>query len=226
MSQLEIYRARFSESGWEVFERAIDEARRRGQNYVGVEHVLHALAQLRIELFSSMLRPLCDNSDAPAMLAELIEERVRNGPKHTGQGVRLATETINLFKLTLDLVRFNVRRRIEATDLFIKMLMEEKSLLRELLRQLLADPRAEAKEVRNLITLVESVSAGRPAAGRQNYLYSVDELVRIRSGPFASFTGKVAEIDEDGSTLTVRVYIMCREQPVNLRFLDVEKIFS
>jgi ATP-dependent Clp protease ATP-binding subunit ClpA len=225
MSQLEIYRARFSESGWEVFERAIDEAKRRGQNYVGVEHVLHALAQLRVELFSSMLSTLSDNSDAPAMLAELIEERVRNGPKHTGQGVRLATETINLFKRTLDLVRFNMRRRIEATDLFIKMLMEESSLLLELLRRLLADPRAEAKEVRNLITLVESVRAGRPAA-RLNHLYSVDELVRIRSGPFASFTGKVAEVGEDDSTLQVRVFIMGREQPVNLRFLDVEKIFG
>jgi len=50
--------------------------------------------------------------------------------------------------------------------------------------------------------------------------------VRIRTGPFASFTGKVAEIDEDDSTLKVRVYIMCREQPVTLRFLDVEKIDS
>lgn len=223
MSQLEIYRDRFAESGWEVFERAIDEARRRGQNYVGVEHVLYALAQLRVELFSSMLSTLSANADAAAMLVELIEERVRNAPRHTGQGVRLAAEVIELFKRTLDLVRSNVRRRIEATDLFIKMMMEEKSLLLELLRRLLADPRAEAKEVRNLVTLVESVSAGRPAA-RWNHLYSIDELVRIRSGPFASFTGSVAEVDQDDSTLQVRVYIMGREQPVKLRFLDVEKV--
>ena len=101
--------------------------------------------------------------------------------------------------------------------------MEERSLLHELLRRLLADPRAEAKEVRNLVTLVESVTAGRPA-GRQDFPYTVDELVRIRSGPFASFTGKVAEVDEDDSTLQVRVFIMAREQPVKLRFMDVEKI--
>src|SRR5215211_5922078 len=105
MSQLEIYRKRFAESGWEVFGRAIEEARGRGQNYVGVEHVLYALAQSRAELFSSMLRTLCDNGDAPAMLVELIEERVRNAPKFTGEGVRLASETIDLFKRTLDLVR-------------------------------------------------------------------------------------------------------------------------
>ncbi|HYG79842.1 MAG TPA: Clp protease N-terminal domain-containing protein [Pyrinomonadaceae bacterium] len=225
MSQLEIYRGRFAESGWEVFERAIEEARGRGQNYVGVEHVLHALAQLRAELFSSMLSTLSDNGDAAVMLAELIEERVRNAPKFTGEGVRLAAETIDLFKRTLDLVRFNRRRKIEATDLFIKLLMEPDSLLLELLRRLLADPKAQAKEVRNLVTLVESVSAGRPAS-RWSHFYTVDELVRIRSGPFASFTGKVAEVDEDDSTLQVRVFIMGREQPVKLRFLDVEKIFG
>jgi ATP-dependent Clp protease ATP-binding subunit ClpA len=225
MSSLKAYRDRFAESGWEVFEGALDEARRRGQNYLGVEHVLHSLVQRKAELFNSMLRTLSDNQDAPSMLAELIEERVRDAPRHTGQGVRLAAEAIELFKSTLDLVRWNGRRRIEATDLFIKMLMEPRSLLRELLRQLLADPKAEAKEVRNLVTLVESVSAGRPA-GQPKFLYSVDELVRIKSGPFASFTGKVAEVDEDTSTLQVRVFIMCREQPVTLRFLDVEKINS
>ncbi len=226
MSKLEIYRDRFAESGWEVFEGAFDETRRRGQNYLCVEHVLHSLIERKTELFNSMLRTLCDNQDAPAMLSELIEEHVRNAPAHTGQGVRLAAEVIELFKRTLELVRSNCRKRIEATDLFIKLLMEERSLLHELLRRLLADPKAEAKEVRNLVTLVESVGAGQPASGRHNFLYSVDELVRIRSGPFASFTGKVAEVDEDDSTLKVRVYIMCREQPVTLRFLDVEKIFG
>jgi ATP-dependent Clp protease ATP-binding subunit ClpA len=223
MSQLEIYRDRFAESGWEVFEGAIEESRRRGQNLVGVEHVLHALFERKTELFDSMLSTLCENQDAPAMLSGLIEERVRNAPAHTGQGVRLAAEVIELFKRTLELVRSNVRRRIEATDLFVKMLMEERSLLHELLRRLLADPKAEAKEVRNLVTLVESVTAGRPAAHRSHF-YTVDELVRIRSGPFASFAGKISEVDEDDSTLKVRVFIMCREQPVTLRFLDVEKI--
>jgi ATP-dependent Clp protease ATP-binding subunit ClpA len=221
---LEIYRDRFAESGWEIFERAIDETQRREQNYLGVEHILSALAQLKAEIFSSLLRSLSDNPDALTMLMELIEESVRNAPKYKGQGVRLAAETIDLFKYTLDLVRSNQRRRIEATDLFISLLMKEKSLLHKLLNRLLADPQAEAKEVRNLITLVESVSAGRPSAAQKNFLYSVDELVRIKSGPFASFTGKVEEVDEDNSKLMVRVYIMAREQPVELRFLDVEKI--
>jgi ATP-dependent Clp protease ATP-binding subunit ClpA len=224
MATLEIYRDRFAESGWQIFERAIQEARGRGQNYLGVEHILYALAEEKAELFRSMLRSLSDNPDALTMLVKLIEERVAGAPKHKGQGVRLAAETIELFKRTLKLVRSNVRRRIEATDLFITLLMDENSLLLELLRKLLADPEAEAKEVRNLVTLVESASAGRMPDARAKYLYSVDEMVRIKSGPFAAFTGKVEEVDEDASKLTVRVFIMGRDQPVELRFLDVEKI--
>ena len=223
MDTLETYRGRFAESGWEIFERAIDETRRREQNYLGVEHILYALVETKAEIFSSLLRSLSDNSDALTMLMMLIEESVRNAHKYKGQGIRLAAETVDLFKHAHGMVRSNVRRRIEATDLFISLLMDQKSLLHELLRKLLADPQAEAKEVRNLITLVESVSAGRPSA-QKNFLYSVDELVRIKSGPFATFTGKVEEVDEDNSKLTVRVYIMAREQPVELRFLDVEKI--
>lgn len=223
MATLETYRNRFAESGWEIFERAIEEARRRKQNHLGVEHILYALAEVKAELFSSLLRSLSDNPDALMMLMEIIEERVKNAPKHEGQGIRLATETIDLFKRTLHLVRSNTRRRIEATDLFITLLMDEKSLLRELLRKLLAEPQAEAKPVTNLVTLVETAAAGRPSA-RRNYLYSIDEMVRIKSGPFASFTGKVEEVNEDNSTLKIKVFIMAREQPVELRFLDVEKI--
>jgi ATP-dependent Clp protease ATP-binding subunit ClpA len=191
---------------------------------VGVEHVLHALAELKAELFTSMLRSLSKNpQEACGLLLGLIEERVNDGPKHTGEGVRLSAQTIDLFKRTLKVVRSNGRRRIEATDLFITLLVEEKSLLRELLRKLLADPQAEAKIARQLIGIVESVSTGRPSR-RGNYLYSVDEMVRIKTGPFAAFTGKVEAVDEEQSTITVKIFIMGREQPVQLRFLDAEKI--
>ena len=122
MSQLEIYRDRFAESGWEIFERGVEETLRRGQKYLGVEHVLYALAEIRAEYFLSLLRSLSENPDAMAMLMELIEECVRVSPRYEGEGVRLAPETILLFKRALAKVRFGKRRRIEATDLFTTML--------------------------------------------------------------------------------------------------------
>jgi transcriptional antiterminator NusG len=49
-------------------------------------------------------------------------------------------------------------------------------------------------------------------------------MVRIKAGAFQSFTGRIAEVDEERATLKVRVRIFGRHQPVELTFLEVEKI--
>ena len=54
--------------------------------------------------------------------------------------------------------------------------------------------------------------------------YSVGEVVRIKMGPFQNFTGRIEEVDRQNATLKVRVKIFARTQPIELRFLDVEKI--
>jgi transcriptional antiterminator NusG len=54
--------------------------------------------------------------------------------------------------------------------------------------------------------------------------YAINEVVRIKSGPFASFTGKVEEVNEEKTTLKVTVTIFGRSTPVELNFLDVEKV--
>ena len=56
------------------------------------------------------------------------------------------------------------------------------------------------------------------------FSYSIGEMVRIKVGPFQSFTGRIEEVDEQKAILKVRVKIFARTQPVELRFLDVEKI--
>ena len=59
---------------------------------------------------------------------------------------------------------------------------------------------------------------------KPKFTYEVGEVVRIKSGPFASFTGKVEEINEEKTTLKVTVTIFGRSTPVELNFLDVEKV--
>jgi transcription antitermination factor NusG len=225
MANLETYRDRFAESGWQIFVRAIAEARTRERNLVGVEHVLYALAEERAELFTSLLRSVAANKDAFAMLVELIEKRLAASPKHDGASVRLSVETIELFKRTLKRVRANARQRIEAVDLFITLVMDEKSLLRELLAKLLADPDTKSLHVRDLIAVVESVGASRTAS-RQTYKFLAGEIVRIKNGPFASFKGTIADVNEEEATLRIAIFIMGREQPVELKFFDVEKLRS
>jgi len=56
------------------------------------------------------------------------------------------------------------------------------------------------------------------------FSYSVGELVRIKVGAFQSFTGRIEEVDHEHAILKVRVRIFGRTEPIELRFLDVEKI--
>ena len=49
------------------------------------------------------------------------------------------------------------------------------------------------------------------------------DTVRIRTGPFQSFTGKVEGINQAKALLKVQVNIFGCAQPVKLRFADVEK---
>ena len=52
----------------------------------------------------------------------------------------------------------------------------------------------------------------------------VDETVRVTSGPFADFTGSIAEINLDQHKLKVLVSIFGRETPVELGFDQVAKL--
>ncbi len=56
------------------------------------------------------------------------------------------------------------------------------------------------------------------------FSYSVGEVVRIKVGPFQAFTGRIEEVDELKGILKVKVSIFGRPQPIELRFLDVEKV--
>jgi len=54
--------------------------------------------------------------------------------------------------------------------------------------------------------------------------YSVGEMVRIKTGAFQNFTARIEEVDQEKAMLKVRVKIFGRTQPIELTFLDVEKI--
>ena len=54
--------------------------------------------------------------------------------------------------------------------------------------------------------------------------FIVGDLVRIIDGPFKGYEGKVSEIDEAKGKVKVLVSIFGRETPVELDFLQVQKI--
>ena len=52
----------------------------------------------------------------------------------------------------------------------------------------------------------------------------IDQLVRVRSGPFAAFRGTVAQVDEANARVQVALAIYGRETPVELDLDQVEKL--
>jgi transcriptional antiterminator NusG len=56
------------------------------------------------------------------------------------------------------------------------------------------------------------------------YEFSKGESVRIKVGVFRSFVGKVEEIHVAEGTLKVIVEVFGKSQPIELTFLDVEKV--
>jgi transcriptional antiterminator NusG len=59
---------------------------------------------------------------------------------------------------------------------------------------------------------------------KPRFSFENGESVRIIDGPFSNFTGVVDEINEDKNTLKVMVTIFGRATPVELDFLQVEKV--
>jgi transcriptional antiterminator NusG len=72
----------------------------------------------------------------------------------------------------------------------------------------------------------EDVVDGAVATKRQRpkLEYEVGESVRVKTGPFADFSGQIAEINEDQLKVKVLVNIFGRETPVELEFAEVAKL--
>ena len=79
------------------------------------------------------------------------------------------------------------------------------------------------KEVESILQVQsEGVETGRKPVRRP--MYEVGESVRVKEGPFADFSGQIAEINEDQLKLKVLVNIFGRETPVELEFSQVAKL--
>ena len=72
-------------------------------------------------------------------------------------------------------------------------------------------------------SLLKQVDAGQ-AEPREQIKFIKSDNVRIIDGPFRGFNGVVEEVDQDHSRLKVMVSIFGRSTPVELGFLQVERI--
>src|SRR6266568_3897431 len=148
MADLEAYKDKFGESGQRIFQNAMNESRRRDQNYISVEHIISALSKEEPDLFNSTMRSLALD---PINVAGAIERRLDSARQHVGKGVRIAPDTTDLFKRALERARSRGRKTIEATDIF-DVLSKYDSLFVDMMRGLGANPESLVEHVRVNVT--------------------------------------------------------------------------
>ncbi|MCK5055266.1 MAG: transcription termination/antitermination factor NusG [Candidatus Aminicenantes bacterium] len=76
------------------------------------------------------------------------------------------------------------------------------------------------KEVSTILKHIETTQA----TPKPKYHFEVGEAVKIIDGPFLNFNGVVESVSEEKNLLKVTVTIFGRPTPVDLDFLQVEKI--
>jgi transcriptional antiterminator NusG len=81
------------------------------------------------------------------------------------------------------------------------------------------------RDVEAALTVPEDDDEGTSTRKQRPKLeYEVGESVRVKTGPFADFSGQIAEINEDQLKVKVLVNIFGRETPVELEFAEVAKL--
>lgn len=79
-----------------------------------------------------------------------------------------------------------------------------------------------ADEARQILQRTGEIKSDKVVKPKQTF--SVGEAVRIVEGPFDSFTGTIEEVNTEKGKLRVSVGIFGRSTPVEVGFLQVEKI--
>jgi transcriptional antiterminator NusG len=77
-------------------------------------------------------------------------------------------------------------------------------------------------EAQNLLQKTGDIAGAKPVRMRQTF--KVGEAVKIIEGAFATFTGNVEAVDEEKNKLRVNVGIFGRITPVEVDWLQVEKV--
>src|SRR5262245_19033051 len=128
---------KFSETGQMVMRRAIDASKSCDHNFLGVTHLLMALAELEGPLFIEIMRAVGVD---PSSVIPLLEEELAKSPVNVGRKMAIPEPTRDLLNRALKRARAQGRKQIESYDLFAIILTDPNGAHAELLRRLGVDP--------------------------------------------------------------------------------------
>lgn len=223
MTSLERYHTRFDEDAWQVFLRVLKTARRVGHTEITDFHLLQELLNTEGAIFSQLFRQLAIDSVAfrarleQQLTAKIVSERLP---------VRLHSNLIELLKFAWSRALVNGRDRISITDLLAAFAQTSESSLVRLLESFgtegiqIATAMLACLKVRQnegSVSLSETELSERP--------FREGDVVRIKSGPFSAFSGRVRQINPSRSTVTVRLLnAPGKLQTIELLFSQVQKL--
>ena len=163
-----------------------------------------------------------------------------SGHEHkVAQGLKQRVKTMNLTDSILEVLiptqnkiqikkgqKQNVREKLFPGYLLVRMILTDDSWLAVRTTQGVTGfvgagnkpTPLPASEVKNILKFMEMEAPKYKAA------FTIGEAVKIIEGPFADFLGSVESIDNERGKVKVLVSIFGRETPVELDFLQVQKI--
>src|SRR3990172_2832396 len=144
MIELENFKGKLSESGQKALSLAIEESQKRGQNYIGTEHLFLGLAEVEKSLLSDVMTELRID---PAIIVHALHQHLNLSKVYTGEELRILPTTKNIFKQALDDAQSSGRKTVEATDLLLAIFQENQEMPVKIVRSLGLEPRILVEKI-------------------------------------------------------------------------------
>ena len=132
---------RFSESGLRVFNRAVEESRRRDHNFIGPEHIFAALGEIERPLFNEVMQSL--NID-PQTVMQAVDSQLGVSRQYLGSKLKLLDETKNIFGTAWSRAKQRRRETIDSIDLFVALFQDKGNFPVEIMQKLARPSRSGA----------------------------------------------------------------------------------
>jgi ATP-dependent Clp protease ATP-binding subunit ClpA len=147
MSSLEIYTQRLTGGGQRVFAYALNCARRRGQNYVVVEHFIEALITEEGRFFG-LLADLLE-IDLTQIQAR-TEGRLQSFPERASGKLRLSPAAVAFLNRAWEVARDDRRPKIDSSDMILALARDDRGALNKLFKGLNANAPAAIATIQTL----------------------------------------------------------------------------
>ncbi|PWT93947.1 MAG: hypothetical protein C5B54_00995 [Acidobacteria bacterium] len=125
------YNDKLSKSGREVLALAIEESRRRDQNYLAAEHLFLALAKIERKLFEDLSRDL---RLTPDDIIKDISQHLDLSKQYVGKGLKITFSMKSIFRLAWINTFQCGRSKIESFDLLCAIFQEGNNIPVEIFR--------------------------------------------------------------------------------------------